>query len=67
MVYSPVRFSSCFAHLYYSLHLEEAPQPPDLEDRLANDDTNDKDVPPLDTAVCALGSVAMGALADDNV
>ena len=53
--------------LDYALHLEEAAQPPDLEDGLADDDADDKEVPPLDTAVGALGSVAVGALAHDNV
>lgn len=48
-------------------HLKEPPQPPDLENRLANDDANDKQVPPLDAAVCALGGVAVGALADNDV
>lgn len=53
--------------LYYTLDLEESPQPPDLEDRLANDNADDEQVPPLDTAVGALGSVSVGALTDDNV
>jgi len=54
-------------HLHDPLDFEEPPQPPDLEDRFADDDANDEDVPPLDPAVCALGSVPVGALADDNV
>ena len=53
--------------LHDPLDLEEPPQPPDLEDRLADDDADDEDVPPLDPAVCALGGVSVGALADDNV
>lgn len=57
----------CHFALYYPLHLEEPPQPPDLEDGLADDNAEDEDVPPLDTAVCALCSVAVGALADDDV
>lgn len=53
--------------LHNPLHLEKSPQPPDLEDRLAHDDAQDENVPPLDPAVGALGRVAVGALADDNV
>lgn len=53
--------------LYDALGLEEAAQPPDLEERLAEDDANDKEVPPLDAGVCALSRVAVGALADDDV
>jgi hypothetical protein len=49
------------------LDLEETPQPPDLEDRLANDNTNDEQVPPLDATVGALGRVPVGALADNDV
>ena len=32
----------------HALDLEEAPQPPDLEKGLADDDANDEEVPPLD-------------------
>ena len=32
-----------------------------------NDDADDEDVPPLNAAVGALGGVAVGALADDDV
>lgn len=53
--------------LYHALDLEEASQPPDLEQGLADDDANDKHVPPLDSAVGALGRVSVGALADDDV
>ena len=53
--------------LDHPLDLEEAPQPPDLEDGLANDDANDKQVPPLDARVGALGRVAVCPLADDDV
>lgn len=53
--------------LHNPLDLEEPPEPPDLKDRLADDDTDDEDVPPLDAAVCALCGVAVGALADDDV
>jgi hypothetical protein len=60
-------FTSRVSRLYHTLNLEESPQPPDLEDGLANDDTNDKQVPPLDAGVGALGGVAVDALADDNV
>lgn len=51
----------------HALDLEEAPQPPDLEEGLADDDADDEEVPPLDAGVCALGGVAVGALADDDV
>jgi hypothetical protein len=53
--------------LYDPLDLEEATQPPDLEECLANNHSDDEHVPPLDTGVGALGGVAVGALADDNV
>lgn len=58
---------ACGQRLHDPLNFEEPPQPPNLEDRLANDDADDEDVPPLDPAVCALGSVSVGALADDYV
>lgn len=51
----------------HPLDLEEATQPPDLEERFANDDADDEEVPPLDSGVCALGGVAVGALADNDV
>ncbi len=50
-----------------TLDLKETTEPPDLEEGLADDDANDENVPPLDTAVCALGGVAVGAFAEDNV
>jgi hypothetical protein len=52
---------------YHTLDLEEAAEPPDLEDRLANDDTDNEDVPPLDTGVGAFGGVAVNTLTHDNV
>lgn len=51
----------------HPLDLEEATQPPDLEEGFTNDDADDEEVPPLDSGVCALGGVAVGALADDDV
>lgn len=53
--------------LYDALDLEEASQPPNLEDRLANDNAEDEKVPPLDACVGALGGVAVGAFAHDDV
>jgi hypothetical protein len=53
--------------LDHALDLEEASQPPDLEERLANNDTNNEHVPPLDSAVCALGGVSVGALTDNDI
>lgn len=50
-----------------ALDLEEATEPPDLEEGLTNNNTDDEEVPPLDSGVCALGGVAVGALTDDNV
>lgn len=50
-----------------ALDLEEAAQPPDLEDGLAGDDAEDEEVPPLDAGVGALGGVAVGTLAHDDV
>ena len=49
------------------LDLEEALEPPDLEDALADDDAHLEDAPPLDAGVGALGGVAVGAFADDDV
>jgi len=48
-------------------YLKESPQPPDLEDTFSNDNTNDKQIPPLDSGVGALGRVTVGALTQDNV
>lgn len=53
--------------LNHTLDLEEATEPPDLEESLANDNTDDEHVPPLDTGVGAFGGVAVGALAHDDV
>lgn len=53
--------------LYDTLDFEEAAQPPDLEERLAEDDTDNKQIPPLDAGVGALGGVAVGSLSDNNV
>lgn len=53
--------------LNHTLNLEEASQPPDLEEGLANNDTNNEHVPPLDSAVCALGGVSVGALTHNDV
>jgi hypothetical protein len=49
------------------LDLEEALKPPNLEDALADDDAHLENAPPLDAGVGALGGVAVGAFADDNV
>lgn len=49
------------------LDLEKALKPPDLEDALGNNDAHLEDAPPLDTSVGALGGVAVGALAHDDV
>jgi hypothetical protein len=38
-----------------------------VEDALADDDAHLEDAPPLDAGVGALGGVAVGALADDDV
>lgn len=54
-------------HLNDTLDLKEPSQPPDLKDALANDDTNDKKIPPLDSTVGALSRVTVGALADNNI
>lgn len=53
--------------LHDSLHLEEAAQPPYLKERLANDDADNKKIPPLDSAVCALGRVSVGSLTHDDI
>lgn len=49
------------------LDLKESPEPPDLEDALANDNTDNKQVPPLDSAVGALGRVTVGALTNNDI
>jgi hypothetical protein len=49
------------------LDLEEALEPPNLEDALADDDAHLENAPPLDAGVGALGGVAVGAFTDDNV
>ena len=64
---STVFSSGHILSLNNALDLKEASQPPDLEERLANDNTDNKHVPPLDSAVCALGGVSVGALTDDDV
>ncbi len=53
--------------LYHPLDLEEPPQPPDLEEGLADDNADDEYIPPLYPAVCALGGVTVCALSEDDV
>lgn len=48
-------------------YLEEALQPPDLEDALAGQDDHLEDAPPLDAAVGALCGVAVRSFAYDDV
>ena len=50
-----------------TLDLEETLEPPDLKDALAKQDAKLEDAPPLDTSICRLGCVAVGALADNDV
>ena len=49
------------------LDLKEALKPPNLEDALGDHDAHLEDAPPLDAGVGALGGVAVGAFADDDV
>jgi hypothetical protein len=49
------------------LDLKEALEPPNLEYALADHDAHLEDAPPLDAGVGALGGVAVGAFADDDV
>lgn len=49
------------------LDLEETLEPPNLEDALGDHDAHLEDAPPLDASVGALGGVAVGALAHDDV
>jgi hypothetical protein len=49
------------------LDLEEALEPPNLEDALGDHDAHLEDAPPLDAGVGALGGVAVGAFADDDI
>lgn len=60
-------FLTTTSQSYHSLHFEESPEPPDLEDRLPNDNSDDEDVPPLHSAVGALCGIPVGALADYDV
>ena len=55
----------CFIPI--STHLEESPQPPNLEDGLANNDANNEQIPPLDASVGALRRIPVCPLADDDV
>ena len=67
---SPIALSTSATNsrlLYDALDLEEASKPPYLEQRLADDDANDKQIPPLDSGIGALGGVTVCALADDDV
>jgi hypothetical protein len=54
-------------HLHHPLDLKKSPQPPDLKDGLADDNSDDEQVPPLDAAIGAFGGVAVGSLAQDDV
>jgi hypothetical protein len=49
------------------LDLEETLEPPNLEDALGDHNAHLEDAPPLDAGVGALGGVAVGAFADDDV
>ena len=53
--------------LHETLDLEEALDPPDLEDALADEQAQLEDAPPFYAGVCRFGSVAVGAFADDDV
>jgi len=48
-------------------YLEEAFQPPDLEDAFANQDNHLEDAPPLDSAIRAFCSVTMSPLTDYDI
>ena len=50
-----------------TLNLEEATQPPHLEERFTNNNADDEEVPPLDSGVCAFSSVAVSAFTEDDV
>ena len=52
---------------HHPLDLEEALEPPDLEDALGDEHADLDDTPPLDARVGALGRVAVHALAHDDV
>lgn len=53
--------------LHEALDFEEAADPPDLKEALADEERYLEDAPPLDAGVCGLGCVAVGAFADDDV
>lgn len=48
-------------------YLEEALEPPDLEDADGTEDSELENTPPLDSGIGALGRVPVGALANNNV
>lgn len=48
-------------------YLEEALQPPHLEEALSNEYQKLKYAPPLDAGVCAFGSIPVYSFADDDV
>jgi hypothetical protein len=48
-------------------YLEEALQPPHLEDTLSHQDYHLEYAPPLDSAVCTLCRISMGPLANNNI
>lgn len=50
-----------------TIHLEESLEPPDLEYTLSNQYTELEYRPPLDSCVCAFGSISVGSLSHDNV
>lgn len=53
--------------LHQALDFEEAPDPPDLEDALTDEQGHLEDAPPLDARVCRFSSVTVSALADDDI
>lgn len=54
-------------HLNYTLDLEEALQPPNLEDTLTDENKHLEDGPPLNTLVCRLGSIAVNTLTENDI
>ena len=58
--------TSCLPVLRHA-YLKEPLQPPDLEYALPDQDSQLKDAPPFDPAICAFRCITMGPLTDNDV
>lgn len=67
LVRKPLEAVSAPMVLHEALDFEEALNPPDLEDTLADEETQLENAPPLYARVCGFCRVAVGALADNDI